>query len=600
MFQLSILIPCYNEEIYISQIIKDIQIWSATNNLNVEIIVGDNNSTDNSFKIAVEAGARVISVPKKGYGNVITEISKHATSDLLIFLDGDGQHNVEDLNLIYNELKTDVDLVIGNRFSKNARTHSTSFLKEYIGNPVLTKIGKFLFNSQIDDFHSGFRGVKKSVLSSLNLKSSGFELCSEMIAVAEIHKYKITQVPIVASMPFLGRRSNIRPIIDGIKHLKALINIALENRQYYRLFLFLIAINTFLISPFFLFIEGPMISPDTITYDKWSDQLMTFGVTKIVTDTDYVFSKLFYFFHLSFIALCKIAAGNHWKYLHFITNIVLHILTGVLIFYNSYKLTKDGAVALFSNVLFYFSIDSITITFCLLSDTVFVFLLSLFFAIYLCSSDLKKYFTASFLALLLIIVFYRPTGINILATVLFFTFLQKVKIDVSKRVIYNFLLVAGLFLFSYNMYVLSMGEDYIKELSLKFLRTKFLYDAKGIVIWDRYIFDKISDNSTLNAFLFYGQKLIRFFQFYVPQYSLVHNLMNFTFFVPAYFSLFYLMLSKSITKKEILLILFFIFTTAFFHTFTVIDFDWRYRLILIPFLCNLCAIGLQKLLYKYD
>ena len=599
MFDLTIIIPCYNEEIYISQIINDIKTWSITNKLAVEIIVGDNNSTDKSYKIAVETGARVISVLNKGYGNVVIEASKYANSEFLIFIDGDGQHKVEDLNLIYKALTAGADLVIGNRFSSTKRTHSTSFLKEYVGNPVLTHIGKFLFNSKIDDFHSGFRGIKKAVFNSLDLKASGFESCSEMIAIAEIQNRKVEQVPISVSQPFLGRKSNIRPLIDGLKHLKCLINIAFENRLHYRLFLFLIAINSLILIPFIL-IYGLIITPDTATYDKWSNQLMNSGVTRILSDSDYVFSKVFYLFHLSFIAFCKMIAGDYWTYFHFISNIFLHVLTGVLIFYNSYKLTKDGAVALISNILFYFSIDSINITCCLLSDTNFIFLINLLFAFYLSKTQLKKYLTPSFLGLLIVIVFYRPTGINILATFLFFFILERFKLNVSKTIVYNFLFVTGIILFSYNIYVLTMGDIYINDIPLKFLRTKFEYDMAGIVVWDRYISSELFAGNTLGSTLFYLEKLARFFQFYVPQYSPLHNILNSMFFIPTYLSLFFLMVSKSINKIEILVIIFFIFATAFFHTFTVIDYDWRYRLVLIPFLCNLFAIGFQKILYKYD
>lgn len=598
MFDLSVIIPCYNEEIYISQIINDIKRWSITNKLAVEIIVGDNNSTDNSYKIAVETGARVISVLNKGYGKVVIEASKYANSELLIFIDGDGQHKVKDLNIIYNALTDGADVVIGNRFSSNKRTHSTSFLKEYVGNPVLTHIGKFLFSSKIDDFHSGFRGIKKVVFNSLNLKASGFESCSEMIAIAEIQKRKVEQVPISVSQPFLGRKSNIRPLIDGLKHLKCLINIAFENRLHYRLFLFLIAINSLILIPL-ISIYGLIITPDTITYDKWSNQLMNSGVTRILNDSDYVFSKVFYLFHLSFVAFCKIIAGIYWTYVHFISNIFLHILTGVLIFYNSYKLTKDGAIALLSNILFYFSIDSIKITCCLLSDTNFIFLINLLFAIYLSKTHQKKYLTPIFLGLLIIVVFYRPTGVNILATFLFFFLLERIKLNVSKTVVYNFFFVTGIILFSYNIYVLTMGDTYINDISLKFLRTKFEYDMAGIVVWDRYISSEVLAGNIFSSSLFYLEKLARFFQFYVPEYSLAHNILNSIFFISTLLSLLYIMASKSIYRIEILVIIFFIFITSFFHTFTVIDYDWRYRLVLIPFLCNLFAIGFQKILYKY-
>jgi glycosyltransferase involved in cell wall biosynthesis len=596
---LTFIIPCYNEEIYINQIINDIKAWSVNKQLVAEIIVGDNNSSDKSHQIALDAGATVISVLQKGYGNVVREASKYAKSDLLIFMDADGQHKVEDLDPIIQKLTAGADLVIGNRFSSSQRTHSTSFLKEYVGNPVLTRIGKFLFNSKINDFHSGFRGIKKAVFNSLNLTSAGFELCSEMIARAEVQKFRIEQVPISVSQPFLGRKSNIRPIIDGFKHLKCLFNIAIQNKQYFRLLMFLLAINGLFLTPFII-MNGPIITADTVTYDGWSNRLITSGVSKIIGDSDYVFSKVFYLAHLSFIAFCKMIAGNYWTYMHFASNFFLHVLTGILIFYNSYKLTKDGAVAILSNILFYFSIDSIKITCCLLSDTNFIFLINLLFAVYLSKSFLKQYLIPSFLALLVIVVFYRPTGVNVLATSLLFIGVESSHFKVSKKVVHIFLTVAGLCLLFYNAYVLGQGPEYIEDIPLKFLRTKFQYDAAGVIVWDRYIVDQIFANNYLESSLFYLEKFARFFQFYVPQYSSFHNVSNLLFFIPAYLSLFFVMVTKSFNQTGILIIIFFIFTTALFHVFTVIDFDWRYRLVLIPFLCNIFAIGFQKILNKYE
>ncbi len=600
MFDLSIVIPCYNEELYIHQLITDIRCWSSDNKLNTEIIVGDNCSVDDSHKIAVEAGAdKVVTVLNKGYGNVITEASQHASSDLLIFMDGDGQHKVKDLNAIYSSLKSGADLVIGNRFSNNKRTHSTSFLKEFIGNPVLTGIGKFLFNSKIQDFHSGFRGVKKSVFMSLKLKSSAFEMCSEMIAIAEIHKYKVVQVPISVSQPFLGRKSNIRPIIDGFKHLKSLINIAITNKKYGRLLSFLLLINSLMLFPI-VAVEGPIIASDTVTYEKWSALLMNYGLNGIVSDTDYVFSKIFYLIHLYFVAFCKIIAGDYWTYFHFTSNVFFHLLTGILVFYNSYKLTKDGAVALFSNILFYFSIDSIKITCLLLSDTNFIFLINLLFAAYLSRSWLKKYALPGFMTVLLLIVFYRPTGVNVLGTIVFFFLLSGTKFKGSKITVFSFLGAIGVLLFAYNTYVLSKGLTYIDNMPLKFLRKKFEYDYNGVVVWDRYTVTKVFVNNPFESLLFYSQKLLRFFQFYVSQYNYLHNILNFMFFIPAYFATIFAVWSKRINKPEALFIIFFIFVTAFFHTFTVIDFDWRYRLVLVPFFCNLFAISLQSILSRYD
>lgn len=184
MIEISIVIPCFNEERSIGQTVTDVKKWASKFGVEVEVIVGDNNSQDNSHILALDAGANVISVYPKGYGSVVIETSKHAKGEFLIFLDADGQHKIADITSIYAGLKAGADLVIGNRFHSHKRTFSTSFIKEYVGNPLLTYLGKFLFKSRIDDFHSGLRGVRTALFNSLPLKSQGFELCSELIATA--------------------------------------------------------------------------------------------------------------------------------------------------------------------------------------------------------------------------------------------------------------------------------------------------------------------------------------------------------------------------------------------------------------------------------
>ena len=247
MIDISIVIPCFNEENSIQQTISDVKKWADDKGLAIEVIVGDNNSQDNSFALASKAGAIVKTVYPKGYGGVIVAVSKFAQGKYLIFLDADGQHDTADLTLIYHQLMAGADVVIGNRFHSRKRTHSTSFIKEYIGNPVLTKFGKFLFNSKINDFHSGFRGVRTEVFNSLPLASPGFELCSELIARAEALHYKVEQVPISVTKPYLNRRSNIQPVIDGYKHVDCLLSCAMQYRKYNRVLIFLLLLQLLLL-----------------------------------------------------------------------------------------------------------------------------------------------------------------------------------------------------------------------------------------------------------------------------------------------------------------------------------------------------------------
>lgn len=600
MIEVSIIIPCFNEEKSIYKTITEIKSWAIQNRVSIEVIVGDNNSTDNSHAFATEAGAKVISVYKRGYGNVIIETSRYAVGEFLIFLDADGQHRIGDIEQIYNKLKTGIDLVIGNRFHSKKRTYSTSFIKEYIGNPFLTNIGKFLFNSKINDFHSGFRGVKHTVFDSLNMVYPGFELCSELIAKAEAAKYTVRQVPIEVSKPFLNRRSNIRPIIDGFKHINCLLNTAYTYKKYGRLFVFLLIFNILLLLPFFLF-KNMVITSDTNTYNDWSNLLIQNGIKGILRNNSYFFSKIFYLFHLLYLCFLKFFLGTHWMTGHYICNLIVHLFTGLLIYLNSYRLTKNSGFALLSNILFYCAIEYSMITFCLLSDTNFIFLINLLFTLYLFRKKFARYFLSFFILLLAIIVLYRPTGINILFTVLFFYVIYFFNKNINrKKIIVRSLLFIFIFLLIGNVYVLYQGLDYIKLIPIHFLQSKFQFDSKGIVVWDRYFVDSDFHHNIFSSINFYLEKFIRFFQFIVLGFSRIHLIFNMLFFIPTYWALTYVLTKKFLFSMEVSLIIFFVFFTAFFHTFTVIDYDWRYRLVFIPFLCNLFAISLNSIFKKNE
>ena len=184
------------------------------------MIVADNGSTDNSVAISKENGARIINVPEKGYGAALRGGIESAYGEYIIMGDADSTYNFQDLNLIVQELENNYDLVVGNRFLGGIEKNAMPFANKYIGNPVLSFIARKLFKTHIRDFHCGLRGFTKEAYEKMNLKSSGMEFATEMIAKASLIRLKITEIPTSLRVSIHPRTPHLKPIRDGVRHLK--------------------------------------------------------------------------------------------------------------------------------------------------------------------------------------------------------------------------------------------------------------------------------------------------------------------------------------------------------------------------------------------
>lgn len=220
---LTILMPCLNEAETLATCIKKAKTYLRESRLSGEILIADNGSTDGSKKIALKEGARVIDVREKGYGNALIKGIEGAKGNYIIMGDADDSYDFTNLESFLEKLEEGYELVMGNRFKGGIRKGAMPPLHRYLGNPVLSGIGKLFFRSPINDFHSGLRGFRRDSILSLDLQTTGMEYASEMVVKATLNKLKITEVPIVLYPDGRSRPPHLRSWRDGWRHLRFLL-----------------------------------------------------------------------------------------------------------------------------------------------------------------------------------------------------------------------------------------------------------------------------------------------------------------------------------------------------------------------------------------
>jgi glycosyltransferase involved in cell wall biosynthesis len=221
--ELSIVMPCLNEAETLEYCIDKALRYIKSNNIDGEVIVGDNGSTDGSLQIAKNLGVRVVHIKDKGYGSALIGAICAAKGRFVIMGDSDGSYDFENLNLFLEKLRDGFDLVMGNRFKGGIKPGAMPFLHQYLGNPVLSFTGQLFFGSKIGDFHCGLRGFRQDIVHILNLQTTGMEFASEMIVKATLHNLKITEVPTVLSPAGRSRPPHLRTWRDGWRHLRFLL-----------------------------------------------------------------------------------------------------------------------------------------------------------------------------------------------------------------------------------------------------------------------------------------------------------------------------------------------------------------------------------------
>lgn len=219
---ISVVMPCLNEEATIGQCVSKAFVGIEHSGLPGEVIVADNGSTDGSVRIAHEAGAQVIHVPRLGYGNAYLAGFAAARGRYLVMGDSDDTYDFTELSRLVTPLRDDAhDYVLGSRFQGEILPGAMPWLHQYIGNPVLTWVLNRLFGLSVSDAHSGMRAFTRDAYERMRLTSTGMEFASELIVNAAQAGLRVTEVPITYYPR--GGESKLRSFRDGWRHLRFML-----------------------------------------------------------------------------------------------------------------------------------------------------------------------------------------------------------------------------------------------------------------------------------------------------------------------------------------------------------------------------------------
>jgi glycosyltransferase involved in cell wall biosynthesis len=221
--EISIVMPCLNEAETLKICIMKAQQSLREHNIAGEIIVADNGSQDGSQALAASMGVRIVHVQAKGYGNALMGGIAATRGKYVIIGDADDSYDFTSLGPFIKKLREGYDLVMGNRFKGGIKPGAMPFLHKYLGNPVLTGIGRLLFGSPCGDFHCGLRGFNKAAIMRLSLRTTGMEFASEMVVKATLYKLRIAEVPTTLSPDGRSRPPHLRSWRDGWRHLRFLL-----------------------------------------------------------------------------------------------------------------------------------------------------------------------------------------------------------------------------------------------------------------------------------------------------------------------------------------------------------------------------------------
>jgi glycosyltransferase involved in cell wall biosynthesis len=215
--------PCLNEAETLATCIEKAQRFLRENNVVGEVLIADNGSTDGSQQIATDLGARVVPVAARGYGAALIGGIDAAKGKFVAMGDADDSYDFLSLMPFVEKLRAGADLVMGNRFTGGIGPGAMPPLHRYLGNPVLSFLGRLFYNIKIGDFHCGLRAFSREAILSLNLNTPGMEFASEMVVKASLQDLRIEDVPTKLVKDGRSRPPHLRSWRDGWRHLKFLL-----------------------------------------------------------------------------------------------------------------------------------------------------------------------------------------------------------------------------------------------------------------------------------------------------------------------------------------------------------------------------------------
>ncbi|MGO4706734.1 glycosyltransferase family 2 protein [Microvirga sp. 2MCAF38] len=221
--ELTILMPCLNEAETIAQCIRKANDFLSRHKIAGEVLIADNGSTDGSQLLASELGARVVPISERGYGAALMGGIEAARGTYIIMGDADDSYDFSNLLPFVEKLRDGADLVMGNRFKGGIAPGAMPVLHRYLGNPVLSFIGRLFFNIPVNDFHCGLRGFRTDAIRNLGLQTTGMEFASEMVVRSALSSLAIAEVPTTLSVDGRSRAPHLKTWRDGWRHLKFLL-----------------------------------------------------------------------------------------------------------------------------------------------------------------------------------------------------------------------------------------------------------------------------------------------------------------------------------------------------------------------------------------
>ncbi len=224
--ELTILMPCLNEAETIARCIEKAKAGIQKSGVPGEILIADNGSTDGSQAIAEKLGARVIAVKEKGYGAALIGGCNAALGKWILMGDADDSYDFSQADRFVKKFQEGFELVMGCRLPVGGGTilpGAMPWKNRWLGNPVLSFIGRLFFKCPAHDFHCGLRGLTKAAFAKMDLQTTGMEFASEMVISATLKKLKITEVPVTLSKDGRSRPPHLKPWRDGWRHLRFML-----------------------------------------------------------------------------------------------------------------------------------------------------------------------------------------------------------------------------------------------------------------------------------------------------------------------------------------------------------------------------------------
>ena len=223
MIEFTVLMPCLNEARSLAFCINEARSFMESHGLSAEILIADNGSCDGSQKIAIENGARVVTIDEKGYGAALIGGIKAANGKYIIMGDADGSYDFSGLEPFVSSLRLGYSLVVGNRFKGGIEKGAMPFMHR-LGVPMLSLLARWRYGTPVKDFHCGLRAFERRAALKLDLHCTGMEFATEIIAAFAESGAKICEVPTVLRRDKRGRKSHIRTFRDGFRHLKFILS----------------------------------------------------------------------------------------------------------------------------------------------------------------------------------------------------------------------------------------------------------------------------------------------------------------------------------------------------------------------------------------